>query len=234
MKGLKYIIPCQNRINQRRSKKKLAKNQYDTISNAIKKCLGDNQTSITDHRATQAFTELEHLIYQLYQKPLSHKLYRRARREYKQVKNLQKFLQSRPDIILCQMDKSSGFYIGDAQTIELKAYEYMNTTKAYKEIATDGHCPLTETLHSVQTLLQNLLQHNAITKELYDKLYPKINQLELAHFHGLPKVHKVNIHSFFSKLYFLYASIICIGWYSITANYCWYLCTNNISIKIFK
>ena len=51
---------------------------------------------------------------------------------------------------------------------------------------------LNENLHAVQTLLQNLLQHNAITKELYDKLYPKINQLELAHFHGLPKVHKVN------------------------------------------
>jgi hypothetical protein len=138
--------------------------QYDIISNSIKKCLDDNRTSITDQRATQALTELEHLIYQLYRKPLSNKLYRRAQREYKQVKNLQKFLHSRPGIILCQIDKTSGFYIGDALTIELKAYEYMKTTKAYKQIATDGHCPLTENLHAVQTLLQNLLQHNAITK----------------------------------------------------------------------
>ncbi|CAF1393010.1 unnamed protein product, partial [Didymodactylos carnosus] len=175
MKGLRYIIPCQNRINQRRSKTKSAKMQYDIISNSIKKCVGDNQTSITDQRATQAFTELEHLIYQLYKKALSNKLYRRARREYKQVKKLQKFLHSRPDIILCQIDKSSGFYIGDAQTIELKAYEYMTTTNAYKEI-TNGHCPLAE------------------NSQLYDKLYPKTtNKSELAHFHGLPKVHKVGI-----------------------------------------
>ncbi|CAF1520112.1 unnamed protein product, partial [Didymodactylos carnosus] len=96
----------------------------------------------------------------LYKKPLSNKLYRRARREYKQVKKLQKFLHSRPDIILCQIDKSSGFYIEDAQTIELKAYEYMATTNAYQEI-TDGHCPLAENLRTVQSLLQNLLEQKA-------------------------------------------------------------------------
>jgi len=76
----------------------------------------------------------------------------------------------------------------------------MNTTKAYKEI-TDGHCPLLDNLRAVQTLLDNLLQQKAITKDLYDKLYPKITKLELAHFHGLPKVHKVNYCFCFSHLF---------------------------------
>jgi hypothetical protein len=171
----------------------------------VKKCLGQNQTSITDERAKQAFSELEHLINDLYRKPLPRRLYRRSQREYKQVKCLQKFLVSRPDIILCQIDKSPGFYIGDTATITLKAYEYMTTTKAYQEIP-GGHSPLADNLRSVQTLLDNLLQQGAIDQDLYDKLYPKMDKLELAHFHGLPKVHKVI--SFFLMSYILFLSFI--------------------------
>ena len=44
----------------------------------------------------------------------------------------------------------------------------MMTTKAYREI-TDGHSPLADNLRTVQTLLQNLLQQKAITKDIYDK-----------------------------------------------------------------
>jgi hypothetical protein len=178
-------------------------NEYETISKIIKKCLDSNQTSITDERAKQAFSELEQIINDLYRKPLPRKLYRRAQREYKKVQYLQKFLRSRSDIIICQIDKSPGFYIGDASTIELKAYEYMTTTKAYKEIEDGRHSPLADNLRSVQTLLQNLLQQRAITKELYDKLYPKMNNLELAHFHGLPKVHKVK---------FLFFLLLCLSY----------------------
>jgi hypothetical protein len=168
-------------------------NVYETISKVVKKCIDQNQTSITDERANQAFTELKSIISDLHRKPLPPRLYRRARREYRHVKRLQGFLRQRPDIIICQIDKSPGFYIGNAKTIELKAYEYMATTKAYKQI-TDGHCPLNDNLHAVQTLLDYLLQKDPprITKDLYDKLYPKMNTLELPHFHPLPKVHKVN------------------------------------------
>jgi hypothetical protein len=199
--GLKYVIPCQNRFS-RRSKKKMIENEYETISKIVKKCLDQNQTSITDERSKQAFSELEHIINDLYRKPLPRRLYRRAQREYKKVQCLQKFLPSRSDIIICQIDKSPGFYIGDAATITLKAYEYMTTTKAYQEIA-DGHSPLADNLRTVETLIQNLLQQHAITKELYDKLYPKMNNLELAHFHGLPKVHKVKFLSFYLLSYIL-------------------------------
>jgi hypothetical protein len=204
--GLKYIIPCQSQFF-RQSKKKIIETQYETISKIVKKCLDDNTMSITDERAKQAFQELEHLINDSHRKPLSRRLYRRAQREHKQVKHLQAFLRSRPDIIICQIDKSPRFYIGDAATIELKVYEYMTTTKAYKEIA-DSHSPLADNLSSVQTLLQNLLQQGAINQDLYDKLYPKMNKLELAHLHGLPKVHKVCKFVFFLLLYILYFFVL--------------------------
>jgi len=178
----------------------MAKSAYETIETTVKKCIDDNRMSITDERAEQAFTDLKRIIHDLYKKPLSRKLYRRAQREYKQVKRLQQFLLQRPDIIICQIDKNPGFYIGSAATIALKAQEYMTTTKAYKEIS-DGHCPLAENLRTVQTLLETLLRQEEITKELYDKLYPKINTLELAHLHGLPKIHKVKCN--FSLNHFL-------------------------------
>jgi hypothetical protein len=169
----------------------MIEDDYETISKIVKKCIGDNGMSITDERADQAFTELKSIISDLHGKPLPPRLYRRARREYRHVKRLQAFLRQRPDIIVCQIDKSPGFYIGNAKTIELKTYEYMATTKAYTEI-TDGHCPIADNLRSVQNLLQERLQKGRITKDLYDRLYPKMNTLELPHLHPLPKVHKVN------------------------------------------
>lgn len=187
--GLKYIAPCQSQFS-RRSKKKMVQSEYETISKVVQKCLGDNQMSISDERAKQALPELKHLINDRYRKPLSRRLYRRARREYQQVRSLRKFLSNRPDIIVCQIDKSPGFYIGDAATMELKAYQYMTSTKAYEEISSD-QCPLVDSLRSVHTLLHSLLQAGAISKDLYDKLYPTISESELAHLHGLPKVHKV-------------------------------------------
>jgi hypothetical protein len=55
-------------------------------------------------------------------KPLSRRLYRRTRRQHKQVKRLQTFLRSRPDIIICQVDKNPGFYIGDTVTTKSRPY----------------------------------------------------------------------------------------------------------------
>jgi hypothetical protein len=212
--GLKYIIPCQSRFS-RQSKKKTIKTAYETVLATVKTCLDHNHMSITDQRAKQAFPELERIIHDLHRKPLSRRLYRRARREHKQVKRLQNFLRSRPDIIICQVDKNPTFYIGDAATMELKAYEYMHSTKAYQEI-TDGHSPLADSLCAVQTLLQNLLQQKTISKELYNKLYPKMNKLELAHFHGLPKIHKVMCF-FFSQ--YRHISIISFHLFSLIYHY---------------
>jgi hypothetical protein len=189
--GPKYIVPCQSRFSQRSQKKMLA-TEYETISTIVKKCLDNNQTSITDERAKRAFSELEHLICDLHSKPLSRRLRRRARCEQKIVKDLRQLLRDRPDVIICRIDKSPGFYIGKAATIASKAQEYMVTTKAYEEIST-GHCPLADNFNAVMKLLNHLLKEGALTKKQHDKLSPKPDTLELAHFHGLPKVHKVKL-----------------------------------------
>jgi hypothetical protein len=200
--GPKYIIPCQRSVT-RRSIDRIVKLEYEKISASIKTCLGNNQMSITDERAKQAFPELEHLIYDLYSKPLSQRLRKRARHEHKIVKDLQQLLRQRPDIIVCRIDKGPGFYIGKSATIASKAQEYMTTTEAYEEITT-GQCPLAENYNAVTKLLNHLLKQGAITKKQYDKLSPKMTNLELAHFHCLPKVHKVKFLLYYvhNLLYF--------------------------------
>jgi len=187
--GPKYIIPCQQRFS-RQSNDQIVKLEYEEILTSVKTCLGNNQMSITDERAKQTFPELEHLIYDLYSKPLSRRLHRRARREHKIVKDLQQLLHQRPDIIVCRIDKGPGFYIGQTATIASKVQEYMMGTEAYEEITT-GHCPLAENYNAVTKLLNQLLKEGAITKKQYDQLSPKIANVELDHFHCLPKVHKV-------------------------------------------
>ncbi|CAF3385075.1 unnamed protein product [Rotaria sp. Silwood2] len=187
--GRKYIIPCQSRFS-RQSINDIANAEYNSVSNTVKKSLGDNRMSSKDDRATQAFSELESIIDQLYTKPLSPKLYRRARREYKNVKRLQKLLRRRPDVIIRRVDKGEGFYFGNKSLLESKTEEYMNQTEAYEQI-TNGQCPLADILHTTVAVLDYLLKKQAITKHRRDKLVPDESKLELAHLYITTKVHKV-------------------------------------------
>ncbi|CAF1195746.1 unnamed protein product [Adineta ricciae] len=65
----------------------------------------------------------------------------------------------------------------------------MTIINAY-EVFSDGKSPLHNSLTAVQTLLGALLQEKVIDKKLCSKLLPKMNNLELAHFHFIPKPHK--------------------------------------------
>ena len=162
--GPKYIIPCQRRFT-RRSNDKLVKFEYEKIPKIVKDCLNRNQMSLTDERAQRAFPELENLIRDIYSKPLSRHLRRRARCEHKIVKRLQQIIRQRSsELIICRVDKNPGFYIGKAATIVSKAQEYMTTTEAYKEISAD-QCPLAENFNAVTKLLNYLFEQQAITKK---------------------------------------------------------------------
>ncbi|CAF3341905.1 unnamed protein product [Rotaria socialis] len=189
--GRKYIIPCQSYFN-RQSRNDLAKINYERISNIAKECIGKHQMSVSDERAKLAFRELEQMIQELYTKPLSRKLYRRARHEYRIVKRLQKLIRTQSDIIIRRIDKGEGFYLGRKTTMDMKTQEYMNKTEAYQVITTD-QCPLMNILHSVENLLDYLLKNKAITSDRRKKLLPDVNKLELAYLYTLPKIHKAGI-----------------------------------------
>ena len=189
--GLKYIIPCQSQFS-RKSTDEVIKAEYERISAIVKKCLNNNQMSGTDAKAKAAFAALEQMMPDFYSKPLSRKLQQRAQREHRRMKRLRRLLRSRPDIIICRIDKNPAFYIGRAAIIAAKAQEYMDTTDAYRAI-TDGRSPLADHLREVQRLLNYLVSQKAIDTTQRDKLLPNLNRLELAHFHTLPKVHKVRM-----------------------------------------
>ena len=196
--GLKYIIPRQSQLVSRKSIEEIITEQYQNISTNVKSCLQDNGIFITDPRAKHAFSVLERILHELYSKPLSKNLTRRAQSEYKIVRNIQRLLRQRPDIVIRRTDKSKVFYIGKAGDFERKAQEYMLKTQAYEEI-TSGRCPLADNLRAVQILLDYLMNKNVLNKKQHNQLSPNLNALELGHYHGLPKPHKVSI---FSQLLF--------------------------------
>ena len=203
IKGLKYITPCQSRLCSRQSLEEITTEQYQNISSIVKNCLQDNGIFVGDPRARQAFTALESIFNELYSKPLSKNLLRRAQREYKIVQSIQHLLRQRPDIVIRRTDKSKVFYIGKLDDFTRKAEEYMLKTQAYEEII-DGRCPLTDNLHAVQILLNYLLDKNVLTKKQHNQLSPKLNRLELGHYHGLPKPHKVCMHVYLLDQYVLF------------------------------
>ncbi|CAF1617951.1 unnamed protein product [Rotaria magnacalcarata] len=166
IKDLKYVIPCQSRFSH-------------------------HYIPTTDTRVKQAFQELKHLLSELYSSPLPRSLAVCSQQEYKFVRSIQQLLHCRTDIVIRRRDKSKVFYIGKAIDFERKAEEYMLKTEAYQEI-TNGRSPLSDILCAVQTSLENLVRRQILTSKQQNQIPPKLNQLELGHYHGLPAPHKPN------------------------------------------
>jgi hypothetical protein len=190
IKGLKCVIPCQSRFSCK-SIDQIVAEQYQNISTIVRNCLKHNRMSITDERAKQAFPVLERLLHELYSKQLSRKLGIRAQHEHKILRSIQRLIR--------RTDKSKVFYVGKADDFARKAEEYMLKTKAYEEI-TKGRCPIANISSAVQTLLDYLVTKNALTRAQRNKISPKLNNLELGRYHGLPKPHKVKL---FQSIYLI-------------------------------
>lgn len=204
--GLKYVIPCQSRFSQVTSGE-ILKKQYLQVSNTVKDCLRDNKISTTNEHAKRAFLALQQVFFGLQNEKISKRLSSRAQHEYRTVRSIQRLLQQRPDIVIRRTDKSKVFYIGRAADFIRKSEEYMLKTSAYEQI-TSGRCPLADNLSAVQTLLDFLHKKGVLTKAQFNWLSPKLNQLELAHYHGLPKPHKVTIHLKYRELLILNGFLI--------------------------
>ena len=199
IQGLKYVIPCQSRFFHK-SIDEFIEQQYESLSSVIKRCLQDNCMSITDERAKQALAALKELVYKLYSKPTSKSLLRTARRHLQILRNIKQILKDRPDIVIRRTDKCKVFYVGRIDDFTRKTDDYMSKTEAYEEVKT-GQSPLSNILDAVQALLNLLYSNKALDKKQCQYLSPKRDQVELAHYHGLPKPHKVNSTILFTWLY---------------------------------
>ena len=188
--GLKYVMPCQSRFSRQSIDERVTE-EYESISTTVQSCLRDHQMSTTDDRAKQAFSALKCILKECHSKRVPFYLMKRAEGERIVVRSIKGLLHRRKDIVIRRTDKCKVFYIGKADDFARKAEEYMSRTEAYEEIS-DGRCPLADNLRAVQALLDYLLLKRALTKSQHQKLLPKLNKLELAYYHGLPKSHKVN------------------------------------------
>ncbi|CAF3315055.1 unnamed protein product [Rotaria sp. Silwood2] len=189
--GLKYIIPCQRHFSRKMTQERINE-QYQRLSAIIKNCLQDHRIPTVDQCAKVAFQALSAAIGEINSKKLPKRLGKHAKHEYKIMQSIQRHIRQRSDIVIRRTDKSKVFYIGKANDFQRQAAEYMLKTQAYEEIQS-GRCPLSNILHAVQTLLKSLVAQKALTVQQSKKLSPKLNQLELGHYHGLPKPHKVTI-----------------------------------------
>ena len=188
--GLKYVIPCQSRFSHP-SADELINRQFESLSSVIKRCLQDNYMSITDDRAKQALTALKEILQKLYSKSMGKKMLGIARENLQVLQNIERMLKDRPDIVIRRTDKCKVFYVGRVDDFTRKTKEYMSKTEAYEEVKT-GQSSLPDILQAVQKLLNFLFSKNALNKKQCQYLSPKRNQVELAHYHGSPKPHKVN------------------------------------------
>ncbi|CAF2741041.1 unnamed protein product [Rotaria sp. Silwood2] len=188
IKGLKYIPPCQSRFSKQ-SIEDIVNEQYKTLRSVAQGCLDDYHVHLIEPRQKEGFPCLKRMLYDLQTKKLPHKLYKRVQHERKIVRNIIKMLRHRPDITIRRTDKSKVFYIGNVSMFAKKASKYMIETEAYQEIMNEG-CILSENLHLVDVLLKSLLKNGAFTQEQYKRMAPRVDSLELAHLHFIPKTHK--------------------------------------------
>ena len=189
IKGLKYITPCQSRFS-RQSMVDIVTELFSTLSTRVKGCLDDHGWIAYEPKDKQAFPSLEDLLYELQSTRLTRNLAVRARRERAIVQGILHLLRQRPDIIIRRTDKSKVFYVGNARDFACKAVDYMIKTEAYQELISD-HCPLADNFNSVKSLVNELLRKKAINQDQLKMMLPKMDTLELAHLHFIPKPHKV-------------------------------------------
>ena len=202
--GLKYIIPCQSRFS-RTSIDQILTEQYQSISTTIENCLRDHGIPITNQSIRESFQKLQTNLHKLKSNKMPKFQQKRAQYEYRIVQSIQHVLRHRSDIVIRRTDKSKVFYIGKATDFIQKAADYMIKTEAYQEV-TSGHCPLLKIFNAVQHLLQNLMRTRALTTKQCNRISPKLDSLELGHYHGLPKPHKVNGFLFTSTI----VSLLCL------------------------
>jgi len=200
IKGLGYVKPCESRFS-RQSIDDIVDEQFTQLCTTIKNCLEDHAEIASKPEYKEAFPALKEMLYQLQSEKLPYKLARRARREHALVKSIQRHLYKRLDIICRATDKSNVFYEGNAIDFARKATEYMFKTEAYRELPSD-HCPLADNLNSVRNLLHDLLKKKAINQDQHKMMAPKMNTLELAHLHFIPKPHKVILIEYNLTMFF--------------------------------
>lgn len=206
--GFHYIFPGQHRICSRKSINEIIVDQYQNILKVIKGCLNDHHIFASDARIKHAFPIFERLIHDIYSKPLPRRLQRRSKYEYRIIRSIRCLLRRRPDIVIRRTDKSKVFYVGNLEDFDRKAMEYMTKTEAYEEI-TNGRSPLADNYRAVKTVLDYLVSKNTLTKKQANKLLPNESKLELGHYHGLPKPHKVSLSFLivFNLIFFLQSSL---------------------------
>ncbi|CAF1440615.1 unnamed protein product [Rotaria sordida] len=188
IKGLKYIPPCQSRFS-RQSIDDIVNEQYKTLRSIVQGCLDDHRVQLIEPHEKEGFPCLKRILYEFQSKKLPHQLNIRARREQKVIRSIRKILRHRPDITVRRTDKSKVFYAGNVTIFGDKASKYMIETEAYQEISNE-RCILSENLRLVTMLLASLLKNRAINYKQHKKMSPKIDSLELAHHHFIPKPHK--------------------------------------------
>ncbi|CAF4970683.1 unnamed protein product [Rotaria sp. Silwood1] len=144
-KGLKFISPCQSRFFYRQPMEKIIEQEYNRLYAENCKSLTNYTFLTNDIRATEFFSEVKHVLEQLYTKPLPKKLERNARYIYKMIKSMRRKLR-KANIAIGQTDKK----------------------------ITGGICPLADNLHLVILLLDHLLERNEITNEQNKQMYPNL------------------------------------------------------------
>ena len=165
--------------------------QYQFISTTIQNCLCDHGILISNQSIRESFQKLQTSLHQFKSNKVATFQQKRAQYEYSIVRSIQHLLRHRSDIMIRRTDKSKVFYIGKATDFIQKAADYMSKTEAYQEI-TSGRCPFFSIFNTVQHLLRHLIRTRALTTKQCNRISPKLDSLELGHYHGLPKPHKVN------------------------------------------
>ena len=146
--------------------------------------------SASDQRANDFFTSIRSLLTELLTKPISSRILARARYDHQMIKILIIY-EKKQKIVIQRTDKSKVFHLASTNSYHHKSLDYMQKTKAYKEIENDTN-PCINHLHQVLTLVDPLLKKKAIDLHIWKRsMYPNVKNIELAHLYFIPKAHKV-------------------------------------------
>ncbi|CAF2819302.1 unnamed protein product [Rotaria sp. Silwood2] len=194
-RGPSYVSPCLMYTSlSNESMDEIVKKQFVPLKHQINNLFLKNKINLNLQMEIQK--KIYDLFKNLFSKSIPSNLYQRAIYETNLIQSIQTSLKKNNLILRRTADNMNIFYLGNLQEFETKADQYLARSEDYDIVFNVNdvnnekplNVALNEMIESMNSLLQQLKIHRAISQDLYERFIADPNKVKLPYLYFLPAI----------------------------------------------
>ncbi|CAF4958577.1 unnamed protein product [Rotaria sp. Silwood1] len=194
-RGPSYVPPCLMYTSlSNESMDDIVKKQYAPLKHQINNLLLKYKINLNLQMEIQK--KVYDLFKNLFTKSIPSNLYQRAMYEKNLIQSIQTSLKKNNLILRRTADNMNIFYLGNLQDFESKADKYLTTSEDYDILFNMNdvnnekpfNVAFKEMIESMNSLLEKLKTHKAISSDLYERFIADPNKVKLPYLYFLPNL----------------------------------------------